>query len=386
MLINFIKKLSFTQKIDILSIVLLLVSIAYLLRGFSFLLPYNQGAGDLYLRWQEQQYIYQGYYPYFARQNSDFVIEEIGVIESGGYLPWSFFSGFLFFPPISYSLTRVYHIFLNLISLSILGLFAYNLGKNYHQSYGLFATASVLAISANCTALGLGQYGLIINALLIIFYFLLQKNKNSWAGLFLAIAMLKPNISAFYFLIPVTQKRLKTIIVFSIYIIIATFYIVKITNTNLWLIIKDIFQQSLFFSPKGNSFVNLFLPLGISPNTATIILVILGTIICLSVFYSSRNYSLLTLFAISSIFGRVCFYHLIYDNVMIVFLLLALLELTFKNTNILNIIVLLTVGITLWIPAKAINLFPIYEYKIQFIIWILAGVYLLVAQTKKSVS
>ena len=71
---------------------------------------------------------------------------------------------------------------------------------------------------------------------------------------------------------------------------------------------------------------------------------------------------------------------------MMVFLLLALLELTFKNPHRLNIIVLLIVGITLWIPAKAVNLFPIYEYKIQFVIWILAGIYLLMAQTKESVS
>ncbi|WP_158412774.1 glycosyltransferase 87 family protein [Geminocystis herdmanii] len=369
---------------NILSLFLLLLSIAYLVKGFSFLVPYNQGAVDLYSRWQEQQYIYHGYYPYFARKGSDFVIEEIGAIESGGYLPWSFFSGFLFFPPISYPLTRVYHIFLNLISLSILGLFAYNLGKNYHQSYGLFGVASVLAISANCTTLGVGQYGLIINAFLIIFYILLQKNQNSWAGLFLAIAMLKPNISAFYFFIPVTQKRWKTIVVFSAYIIIATFSIVKITNTNLWLIITDIFRQSSFFSSRGNSFVNLFLPWGISANNATIILAIVGTIICLTVFYLYRHYSLLTLFAIASIMGRVCFYHLIYDNVMMVFLLLALLELTFKNPHKLNIIVLLIVGITLWIPAKLVNLSPIYEYKIQFIIWILAGVYLLIAQTKNS--
>ncbi|BAQ61774.1 hypothetical protein GM3708_2180 [Geminocystis sp. NIES-3708] len=382
MLINFFKKISFTQKLNILSVFLLLLIIAYIVKGFSFLLSHDQGAGDLYFRWQEQQYIYHGYYPYFAREGMDFVIKEIGAIQSGGYLPWSFFSGFLFFPPISYPLTRVYHVFLNLISLSILGLFAYNLGKNYYRSYSLFAVASVLAISANSSTLGVGQYGVIINALLIIFYISLQKNQNSLAGLFLGIAMLKPNISAFYFLIPVTQKRLKTIIVFSLYIIVATFSIVKITNTNLLLILTDIYKQSNFFTAQGNSLVNLFLPLGISPNNATIILGVLGIIICLTVFYLYRNYSLLTLFAIASIMGRVCFYHLIYDNVMIVFLLLALLELTFKNPDKLNFIVLLIVGITLWIPAKAVNLFPFYEYKIQFIIWILAGVYLLIAQKK----
>ncbi|BAQ66472.1 glycosyltransferase family 87 protein [Geminocystis sp. NIES-3709] len=367
---------------NILSVILSLISIVYLIKGFYSLFPTNKEHIDLFFRWQEQQYIYHGYYPYFARKGSNLVIENIGAIDSGGYLPWSFFSGFLFFPPISYPLTRIYHIVLNLICLSILGLFAYNLGKNYHQSYSLFALASVLAISSNSTTISHGQYGLIINAFLIIFYIMLQRNKNIWAGLFLGIAMTKPNISAFYFLIPLSQKRFKTIFVFLIYIIFGTLYILKKTNTHLWLILTDIFKQSNFFTAQGNSLVNLFLPLGISPNNATIILGMLGIIICLTVFYFYRNYSLLTLFAIASIMGRVCFYHLIYDNVMMVFLLLALLELTFKNPHKLNIIVLSIVGITLWIPAKAVNLFPFYEYKIQFIIWILAGVYLLIAQKK----
>ncbi len=381
MFINYWKKLDFSGKLYILSGFLLLISVAYLGKGFYYLLLDNQeGTIDLYLRWQEQQYFYHGHYPYFAREGSDLVIREIGPITSGGYLPWSFFSGVLFFPPISYPLTRLYHVFLNLISLSVLALFSYNLGKIYHKSYALFAMAATLAISSNCTTLKNGQYGLIINAFLIGCYIFIQKNKHSWAGLFLGIAMIKPNISAFYFLIPLSQKKLTSVLLFFLYLIFATVYILGITETNPLLMLINFSQQVSFFTAKGNSVVNLLLPLGIPGNYATLILGLVGIIICLSIFYFYRNYSLLTLFAIASVMGRMCFYHYDYDNLMLVFLLLAMLELTFKYPHKLNMIVLFIVGISLWIPPTAVTFFAFYQGKLQFIIWGLAAVYLLISQ------
>jgi len=58
----------------ILSIVLSLVCLIYLTRGFYHLLIDDKiGPEDLFARWKEQQYIYRGLYPYDVRPGSPLI-------------------------------------------------------------------------------------------------------------------------------------------------------------------------------------------------------------------------------------------------------------------------------------------------------------------------
>jgi hypothetical protein len=208
------------------SICLLGLGLFDLSRGFYHLLFIDNAAEDLFSRWQEQQYIYRGLYPYDVRLGSPYVAPEIGAIRSAGYPPWAFFAGFIFLPPLSWEFTRIYYAFLNLISLAVLLRFAY-------------------------------------------------------------------------------QIR----------------------------IIKD----SKSFANLGYSGINIITNFGIDPRMATLILSCAATLVTLMIFYIWRNYSLLTLFATASVIGRFWGYHRIYDDIMLIFLLLALLEVTFKNPHKLNI-------------------------------------------------
>lgn len=150
----------------ILSIILILLSLAYFTKGFYSLTINSSGAKDLSERWQEQQYIYQGQYPYDVRKESPHIDLEIGAITSGGYPPWAFFTGFIFLLGISWELTCLYYALLNIISILILAIFAYRIGYPYGKSKALFSIPASLATSSYVTTLKNGQYG-IINALLI---------------------------------------------------------------------------------------------------------------------------------------------------------------------------------------------------------------------------
>ena len=102
--------------IFILMITLLILSLLYLSKGF-YNLMFEQsrfGARDLFERWKEQQYIYLKTYPY--NLNPSKINPKLGKVWSGGYPPWAFFTGFFFFPNITWSLTRYYHGLLNLAS------------------------------------------------------------------------------------------------------------------------------------------------------------------------------------------------------------------------------------------------------------------------------
>ena len=366
----------------IISILLIFVSFIYFALGFYDLLITKDRAFDLFSRWQEQQYIYRGLYPYDAMKGSPNIIPEIGVIDSGGYPPWAFFTGFVFFPPISWELTRFYHLILNIVSILVLAVFAYQIGFPYGKSKALFTLTACLAVSSHKSTLEMGQYGIILNALLILVFWLIQKNKNIWAGLIFGIAMVKPNISAPYFLILIINKRFKAILSFSLYIIFGSLNIWIITKLTPVYMINKIIKQSKHFADKGYSGIHAFTALGFDPKQATILLGIIGILTITTIIYLCRNYSLLNLFAICSVIGRICIYHRIYDNLMLMFLLLAIIKITFDNLNKLNIFFLTLVSLSLWLPAIIID-FANLEFA-QIVIWITALGHILIQSRREN--
>lgn len=381
-----ITKLNSEKILFCLSIILLLVSASYFIKGFYTLVIFPRGAKDLFERWLEQQYIYLGQYPYDAREGSSNVITKLGPVVSGGYPPWAFFTGFFLVARLPWQITRLYFAFVNLISIFIVALFSYKIGSPYGKSKALFSLSAILAISTHTTTLNNGQYGIIINALLICFYWCLEKRQYIWAGLALGLAMIKPNISGLYLFILLVHKRINAILSFTIYIIFANIYIwILVKETPIYMI-NHIIDQSQRFADRGGSGINILTNLGIDPKLATIVLGLLGIVIVTIIFYFWRNYSLLTLFAIASVIGRVCTYHQFYDNVMLIFLLLALIKITFDKPQTLNILILTLVAATLWIPRSMIHLInaiSIYEVT-QLIIWTIALIYLLVYEKRNS--
>ncbi len=352
------------------SILLISISLIYLATGFYDLVIVKDLAVDLVSRWKEQQYIYQGVYPYDAMKGSPNIIPEIGVINSGGYFPWSFFTGFVFFPPIPLQLTRLYHALLNLVSILVSAIFAYRIGLAYSKKKALFSLAAILAIASTKSTLSMGQYGLIVNTLLILMFWLIQKNKNIWAGLIFGVAMVKPNISAPYFLILMIHKRFKAIFAFLLYIILGSINIWIITKLSPIYMLNKVFGQSKYFADKGYSAIGFVTALGLDPKQATLLLGIIGLFAVGVIIYLCRHYSLLNLFAICSVIGRIFVYHRHYDNLMLIFLFLAIIRLFFENPNKLNIFFVSLIGISLWIPARIIDYLNLEI--LQIIIWITA--------------
>ncbi len=356
--------------------ILLGISLAYLGKGF-YMLAFagsQEGAGDLLERWKEQQYIYLNTYPYYM--DSADIDPRLGKVISGGYPPWAFFTGFFIFPNISWTLTCFYQVFLNILSLGILSRFAYQIGLPFGQISAYFFVASCLAISSHSTTLGLGQYGIIINAFLISVYYCVQTRKNILAGIFMGIALAKPNISAPYILSLIIHRRLKPVFIAFAYIISATFYIAWLTKLDFVNVFSRFLKQIKYVADDGFSGINILINLGINQEIAILLLIAITTGVSIVVFQKLRHTSLLTLFASASVIGRVFIYHRVYDDLMLVFLLLALLQLAFQVPNRYNIGSVFLLGLTLWIPASLQNLIP-YWSSFQLLVWLSLLFYLL---------
>jgi hypothetical protein len=376
-------KLNQEKFLRLLSILLFLISLTYLIKGFYLLIlgDYSSTAKDLFLRWKEQQYIYQGQYPYDVIYGSPNVDPKIGLVNSGGYFPWSFFAQFLFIPKLPWRALRIYFALLDLISLLVLSRFAYQIGNPYGKSKAFFSVAACLAISSYSTTLYLGQYGIIINALLVGVFWCLKYKQQAWTGLLLGLAMTKLNIAAFYIFIPIALVRLNTLRVLLGYFVIANLSIWAITQINPVDMIYRVYEQSRSFASRGKSVTSLLVNSGMNAQLVTIASGLIGLCVVIAIFYFWRKCSLLALFATASVLGRVALYHWHYDNLMLVFLLLFLIQMTLSNTNKFNLIALTLTITTLSIPAKLIEL-PLVQNS-QIFIWLAVLAYALIEEKKK---
>lgn len=370
--------------ISLLTLILGLLCLAYLARGFYVLTLYPGGAKDLHARWQEQQYIYRGIFPYFATRNSPLVDPSLGPILSSGYFPWSFFAGFLLLPSIPFEMLRWYYALLNLLSIGVTAIFAYQIGRPYGKLEAWFTVSACLAFSSYSVTLGNGQYGIIINALLIGMFWLLQKKQDVLAALFLGVALLKPTISALYFFVLVIRRKFTAIAALCLYLAATSWIISVLVKVSPISMIKNVVGVSANYAHTGYSSINVLLRLGIPPMAAILGSIIIFGAITLALFSLFNGSSLIFLFAVASLGGRVGTYHLVYDNVMLIFLALALIQLTLGIPKRSNILILTLLLLSLVIPSRFTD--PSYAQLIQTVIWLAAFFHLLINQKHFKVS
>jgi hypothetical protein len=146
----------------------------------------------------------------------------------------------------------------------------------------------------------------------------------------------------------------------------------------------DLIKQLNYFVLKGTSLLNY---LNFNKNIEPIFLIfIIGGVSLISllmIFYLFRNASLLTLFAASCVMARLCTYHRIYDDVMLVFLLLAFLKIVYQNPQIPKIVVFILLGLSLWLPSGFSSFMDSPWTIFQFMIWVIALGYLLVDEAQQ---
>jgi hypothetical protein len=155
----------------VLLILLSILSASYLGKGFWIELFHSSGrfpgAQDLSRRWLEQQYIFRGLDPYNALFSSKGSGPPSGlpVPIDAVYPPWSYFSGFFFFWP-RWPYVRIWYGLINLLCLAYIIHFLIRFTRDERLFDRVFFILSITSISAFCTTIGTGNYGVIVLALL----------------------------------------------------------------------------------------------------------------------------------------------------------------------------------------------------------------------------
>jgi hypothetical protein len=352
------------------SAVLLLLSTAWLTRGFKHLVV-DDFRIDLSSRWREQRYIYKGQNPNdlgAAAGATEFgwplpdcprdrrIDPDIGPIYhwEGCYPGWSYFTGAAFVLPTNFKITRLYFGFLNVLALAVTSVWAYGIGRPHGAAGGVLLAASVLAVSTNYNTLNMGQYSLIVNGLLVgAYYFLVAKPRPVAAGVLYGLAAIKPHMSALFALVFLVRKQWTLLATTACYMVFASLCIWELSKTDPLEMLTQAVAAGTGRGSNGGScsLLSVLLKFGVDRAFATRVSTVVGLIAAGWLMWIWRNAPLLTLFAIAATIGRLWTYHHEYDDVMLIFLLVALGQAMFIRNSTWTSFGFFIVGAALWCPV-----------------------------------
>ena len=257
-------------------------------------------------------------------------------------------------PPVSWQAVRLYFGFLNLVALGIIGYWAYALGRPLGRWHALFLLGVANALVANLFSISAGQYSIIVNSLLIASLLFYNKRLDVLAGLALGIAMVKPQIAGLFFLAFLVKARWRIVLAATGYVVVATLLTSWWIHTNPVEMSLQMWQASHQWIATGGGYSPLKFMLLADPGNryATGGIALTGMIAALVLMSLCRKCSILLLFAIAAVLGRMWTYHNIYDNTMLLFLLVYLGVASVRDQpKIQSVAVFLLVGATLWSPV-----------------------------------
>jgi Glycosyltransferase family 87 len=347
----------------LISLILIPNGVNYLREGLANL-AFCGDPFDLHRRWVDQQYIFRRQNPFdvlfralsrghrkppppVARNAAPDPV--IGEPDSGGYPPWSFFSGAVFVG-LPWNSERIYFASLDLAALGFLGWWGFSIGRAFGGMAGVFLAAAVVTMGPNRVTLSYGQYGILVNALLAATLVLEESGWPILGGLMLGIAMLKPNIAAPFLLCFFIQRRFKALASAIAYMVVASLVIWGATRTNPMEMIQQMLAASEHYVTDFPCILTGVIWLGMPTKFAIPFVAGGGLVVGAVLMQLVRNGPLLMQFAVASVIGRIWCYHRPYDDLMLIFLLLWLAQTMLKQPTAQNTIAFWLVGLSLWLP------------------------------------
>jgi hypothetical protein len=349
---------------------LLLLSLAFMARGLQqLLLPSSSTqAKDLHTNWVELREVVHRQSPYSGAGN----------VLASPYPPWTFpLSLILYWPP--WPIVKEYFAFINIVCLLLLATWAYRVGAGGDARYSVELALSVTAISSIATAVGLGQNTVVYTALLAGALVLYERRQRLLCGVLLGIAMSKINIALPFALPFLFRKEGRVLAAAGAYIIAATLALggwchsTPLETMRLWVAAAERYN-GVAYGP-----ASLLVDMGVSPDIAARGCAVGVLSLAVIAMAAWRRLPIFTSFGLAAGFGRLWSYHRVYDNFMLVFLLVALADVWIRTRNRSVWVMVLLVGFTLWFPIRSIE--GIIAYLIHVVIWSVGIVVLGVSAT-----
>ncbi len=306
-------------------------------------------SGDLAQRHAELRLLEQHHYP----RTTILAAEGIPSPANTVYPPNAFPVLWLLSPFADFRLNQLWHGAWSLAALGVVLRFAFDVGAASSRLAGFACMSGVLAIAANATTAKMGQYGLILLALMLGSTLALSRGRTLTSGLLFGIALFKPTNAVMMAAVFVRERRWTALAVAALVVAAST------AAVSLWsghspldLLAATYPVGGMRFTKLGYSLITLVSTLGVPPQLASLICAVAGfagLLLALGLIEGRRD-PLLVL-ALVGFATRVSFYHRAYDDLLLVFLLLACLRLFIRTPSWRTMALALMMVATLHLPS-----------------------------------
>jgi|GEM_PF-2057094 len=359
------------------------LSVKWLFAGFQFLLFSDQPGEprDLLAHWTEQQHVNHSINPYILESPA---LDLPQWLIGAAHFPWmrSFITGGLLYSP-GWPLVRYYNALVQLLAIIAIIWCVWGILKGINWKAKVILSLSITACSTIFTNLWVGQLAVILSSTLLLalrFY----GNGFIVPGLLIGFSLIKPTLTAYFLPAVLIYGGLNVTLVATAYVAVATVDVLVRTQTSLLKWMSLVMESGEQLSDSGYSLLNYLMPtlnfLGFSEKSSLVIVFLLVSAISIALMFLYRRSSLMLLFAIAAVAGRLATYHRAYDNFIIIFLLIPLGYLAFKHSEKIFWLGFTLIVLSLWGPVK-LNANEVYN-AFQILAWIIGLVILLASHQK----
>lgn len=298
--------------------------------------------------------------------STPYTLDRIAVADA----PWAWLGNLVIYWPPRYE--RIYYAALMLGVTLLLATFAYREGERVRVGGGRLLAAAVLASSSLVTALGLGQNSPFIVAALVACYLLLNRGHRVLAGLCLGFALAKPQISLLFTVPLLVTGEFVALAVAAAYAASAMLIVCAMTGLTPVALFGDWQRYIASIEWPGYGPYQLLIDAGLPERDVLLGSALVFGGVAMTVIAILRQRPLLVLFAIAAAAGRLWSYHQLYDNLMIVFLLIATGTQMLRSDRPQPAVLFVLVGLTLWLPGRVCD-WPVFQW-FQMTVWVGAAV------------
>jgi hypothetical protein len=205
-----------------------------------------------------------------------------------------------------------------------------------------------------------------------------HKSRQVLAGLALGMAAIKPQLAAPFGLILLVEKQWWAVAVTMVYLIVASAITGMRVDASPIMMLRQMqaYLNSAHWNLSNLGLLDPLVSLGASKQVITGISLCLGGMACCWLMFRYRKRSPLTLMAIASVVAQLWSYHRRYDQVGLIFLLLALGEVTIVERRAWPRVAFALVGLSLWLPNRDIDWRGILPF-LQQSVWVFGLIVLL---------
>jgi len=354
-------------------VVLAIGSLVYFVNGSSNALgPHSE---DLRLRWNENSKFVSHLNPNAGQQPGS---------DAAVYPPWSYVLGFPLAPPLDFRMVKYWYWIVECLCLIVICSWAYKTIPTASIRLRWLAALSCAAICGNLNAISLGQYSIIPTAFLAGALLSLERGRNTTPGLLLGLSFLKPQIPILHVAGLVFRNARRFWRPFAL----AAGIVISASLIAWWWTRTDPFTMLAQAADTASRwrrshvhslyFASFALPM--KPLLRSIILAAVALRASITASLRMRKGSLVDQFAVCSVFSMLLLDHSPYDNIMLAFLVIALMGRALETKSPTPLILYLLSGITLWLPVPPhVNLGGI-----EYLIWTLGAFYLIVVPSASS--